>query len=195
MRSCPNCGQSVATNTDRFCPHCGAMLPITGATTSNTIVPPPAAPANGASSRGAANRTPIEGSWSQVQAAPVYTAPPRPGAPYAQPTSGPFVDSGIRGGNLPSQPLPHGTRPQASFGADTLLSTLLAMGQRSPNVRSSGMMMRLVVAAIALLIVLFVIAKIVGAIVSTLFPLLLLAVVLFLGYQYIARGRRGRRLP
>lgn len=195
MRSCPNCGQSVAANTDRFCPHCGAMLPVTRATTSNTIVPPPAAPVNGAQPYGAANQPPIDGNWQQAQAAPVYTAPPRPQAPYAQPTSGPFVDSGVMGGNLPAQPLPRPTRPQASFNADTLLASLLAVSGRSSSIRSSGMITRLVIAAIALLIVLFVVAKVVGAIVSALFPLLLLAVVLFLGYQYVARGRRGRRLP
>lgn len=57
MRPCPSCGQSVASDTDRFCPNCGAQLPA-------------AAPANaGPAPAHSASTT------TTTQTAPTYTTP------------------------------------------------------------------------------------------------------------------------
>src|SRR5436309_1442096 len=42
MRPCPNCGQDVASDSDRFCPHCGYLLPRPATVGNGAPSPQPA---------------------------------------------------------------------------------------------------------------------------------------------------------
>ncbi len=194
MRPCPNCGQDAATS-DRFCPHCGYLLPWAQSVAASTQPPLP----NGAAtpSQGQAYTPPVQPQPSyappvqpQRQAAPqaAYTAQP----PYADPnaTTAPqtpsYVNSGVYGGN---RPLPRVQQaPTPVKGADPLMNTLGGLG-RSFGASDARGLLRLAVIVIAVIVVLAVVFKLIAFALSLL-PWLLLIAAIVVAWQYRKRRRR-----
>lgn len=202
MRPCPNCGQDVAPTSDRFCPHCGAMLPWASAAGSNGTAAAASTPSRQPyqapqttyrPQQGAANTTP---SYAQPQPQTPYA---QPRAPYAQtdPNQGAFL-GGVQGGNLPA-PLQRTPTPAAPMGgAGPALNTLLSMGRSvagSRSTRRSITPTRIALAIVAVVVALWLVWTLVHFVLTVLLPIVFVLAVLFLIYQYGIKRRLGRRLP
>ena len=172
MRLCPNCGQQVTSDDDRFCPHCGSLLPPAPA--GNATTPPP-----------------------QAQPQPTYQAAPQPTytatAPnqntYAAPS---YTSGGVSGGNLPSPHVQRAPTPVApAQGADPTMNTLMSMVRSIVSMDLRGLLILAVVVVVAV-IALVLIFQIVAWVLS-LGGLWLRLIAI--GAYLSRRGRRGRRLP
>ncbi len=189
MRPCPNCGQDAATS-DRFCPHCGYLLPW--AQSAAAPPQPPSPSPNGAAThgQGRAYTPPVQ---PQRQPAPqaAYTAQP----PYADPnaTTAPqtpsYVNNGVYGGNLPLSRVQQAPTPVAPVkGADPRMNTLTGLG-RSFGASDARGLLRLAVIVIAVIVVLAVVFKLVAFALGIL-PWLLLIAAIVVAWQYRKRRRR-----
>jgi len=220
MRPCPNCGQDVAPTSDRFCPHCGAMLPWASAAGSNGTAAAASTPSRQPyqapqttyrPQQGAANTTPSYGQpqpqapYGQPQPQAPY-AQPQPQTPYVQPRA-PYVQTdpnqgaflgGVQGGNLPA-PLQRTPTPAAPMGgAGPALNTLLSMGRSvagSRSTRRSITPTRIALAIVAVVVALWLVWTLVHFVLTVLLPIVFVLAVLFLIYQYGIKRRLGRRLP
>jgi len=189
MRPCPNCGQDAATS-DRFCPHCGYLLPWA----QSTAAPPQAPSPNGAAAPG-------------QQPQPSYTPPAQPqrqatpqAASAAQPlyadpnaTTAPktlsYVNSGAFGGNLPLSRVQQAPTPVAPVkGAAPLMNTLSGLGSSFGASDARGLL-RLAAIVIAVIVVLAVVFKLIAFALSLL-PWLLLIAAIVVAWQYRKRRRR-----
>ncbi len=207
MRPCPNCGQDVAPTSDRFCPHCGAMLPWASSAGSNGTAAAASTPSRQPyqapqttyrPQQGTANTTP---SYAQPQ--PPYAQPQTPYAqpqsPYAQEDSnqGTFL-GGVQGGNLPA-PLQRTPTPVAPLGgAGPTLNTLIGMGRFAAGSRSTRRSItptRIALAIVAVVVALWLVWTLVHFVLTVLLPIVFVLAVLFLIYQYGIKRRLGRRLP
>jgi len=200
MRPCPNCGQDAATS-DRFCPHCGYLLPWAQSAAASPQAPSP----NGAtaSGQGQAYTPPVQprpayASPVQPQRQPApqaaYTAQP----PYADPnaTTAPntpaYVNNDMYGGNLPLPRVQQAPTPVAPVkGADPLMNTLSGLGSSFGASNARGLL-RLAVIVLAVIVVLAVVFKLI-AFALGLLPWLLLIAAIVVAWQY--RKRRRRRRP
>ncbi len=200
MRSCPNCGQDVASTSGRFCPYCGAMLPWASG----------AAGSNGTGAATTPSQQPYQAPQTtyrpqQGAGAPPYVQPQpqtpyvQPRAPYAQPdpNQGGFL-GGVQGGNLPA-PLQRSTPPVAPLGgAGPALNTLIGMGRFAAGSRSGRRSItptRIALAIVAVLVALWLIGIVVSFVLHVVLPIVFVLAVLFLVYQYGIKKRLGRRLP
>ncbi len=189
MRPCPNCGQDAATS-DRFCPHCGYLLPWA----QSTAAPPQAPSPNGAAAPG-------------QQPQPSYTPPAQPqrqatpqAASAAQPlyadpnaTTAPktpsYVNSGAFGGNLPLSRVQQAPTPVAPVkGTAPLMNTLSGLGSSFGASDARGLL-RLAAIVIAVIVVLAVVFKLIAFALSLL-PWLLLIAAIVIAWQYRKRRRR-----
>lgn len=167
MRPCPNCGQNVASESDRFCPNCGFQLP------------PAAAPAG----------PDPQAAYQQAQPAqqPVYTYAPAPDPnAYSAPT---YTAGRASGANLPAAPLPGNARQNRPSPGSSAWMNLVR------SVVTSDLRTLLILAAVvvAIIFVVVIVFKIVSFFLSLWWLwLLIIAVAAYAGQR---RRRRGRRLP
>ncbi len=197
MRPCPNCGQDAATS-DRFCPHCGYLLPWA----QPTAAPSPAPSPNGATTpvQGQAYTPPAQPQPSyappiqpQRQATPqaAYTAQPLYADPNATtaPKTPSYVNSDVYGGNLPLSRVSQAPTPVAPVkGADPLMNTLSGLGSSFGASDARGLL-RLAAIVIAVIVVLAVVFKLI-AFALGLLPWLLLIAAIVIAWQYRKRRRR-----
>jgi hypothetical protein len=172
MRPCPNCGQQVTSDDDRFCPHCGFLLPPAPAGNA-TATPPQPQP------------------QPTYQAAPqaTYTATAPNQNTYAAPS---YTSGGVSGGNLPSPRVQRAPTPVApAQGADPTMNTLMSMVRSVVSMDLRGLLI-LGVVILVVIVALVLIFKIVAWFLSLWWLWLL---IIAIGAYLSRRGRRGRRLP
>jgi len=197
MRPCPNCGQDAATS-DRFCPHCGYLLPWA----QSAAAPSPPPSPNGAATPGQqpSYMPPVQPQPSytppaqpQRQATPqaAYTAQPLYADPNATtaPKTPSYVNSGAFGGNLPLSRVQQVPTPVAPVkGAAPLMNTLSGLGSSFGASDARGLL-RLAAIVIAVIVVLAVVFKLIAFALSLL-PWLLLIAAIVIAWQYRKRRRR-----
>ncbi len=205
MRPCPNCGQDAPLS-DRFCPHCGSLLPWASSAAAQT-----SAPAPGAQQTYAPPIQPQQTYAAPPQPQQAYAPPPQPqrqpasGAtytaqpPYADPnaytpnapaTNTPaYVNNGVYGGNLPMSPVQQAPAPVAPIkGADPAMNTLLDLGRSLGSTDTRGLL-RLAALLLAVVVAIVIVFKVVSVVFSLL-PWLILIVAIIAVWQYRKRRRR-----
>lgn len=187
MRPCPNCGQDAATS-DRFCPHCGYLLPWA----QSAAAPSPPPSPNGAATPGQqpAYAPPIQPQRQATPQAP-YTAQPLYADPNATttPQTPSYVNSGAFGGNLPLSRVQQAPTPVAPVkGGAPLMNTLSGLGSSFGASDARGLL-RLAAIVIAVIVVLAVVFKLIAFALSLL-PWLLLIAAIVIAWQYRKRRRR-----
>ena len=180
MILCQNCSQDVGSAEERFCPHCGSMLPwARPATPAGASVTPPQTPPSPYQQTPHSPYQPA--AQPSQQHDPAAYAPPT----YAQPTPNgyapPTYVSGSSGANLPAPR--RGTAPPM---AD------LANLARSASRMDNNSLIRLAVIAVLALVAAFVLFKVVSWFISIL-PVLIFIAAVILIWRYMQRN--GRRLP
>jgi zinc-ribbon domain len=198
MKPCPNCGQDVAGDSDRFCPHCGYLLPRPATVRDRAPVQPtPVAPQGAAPAspapQGAAPASPSPQPAYQPRAEfappPVYTAPAPDPRGYSAPS---YTSGGPNVGNLPAPRVQRTPTPVApATGADPAMNTLMTMVRSVVSLDARGLLI-LAAAVLAAIVVAVIVAKAVFWLLHILPWLLLIAAIVYVGQR--AR-RRWRRLP
>ena len=192
MRPCPNCGQDVASDSDRFCPHCGYLLPRPAVVGDRAPVQPtPVAP------HGAAPASPSPQPANQPPAAtaprPVSTAPAPDPTGYSAPS---YTSSTPNVGNLPAprvQRTPTPVAPAASAGP--AMNILMTMVRSVVSLDARGLLI-LAGAVLAAILMVAIVAKVMFWLLHMLFWLLLVAAIaVAVGYAGQRVRRRRRRLP
>src|SRR5207248_1719962 len=157
MKPCPNCGQDVAGDSDRFCPHCGYLLPRPATVRDRAPVQPvPAA----AAPQGAAPASPPPQPAYQPRAEtappPVYTAPPPDPRGYTAPS---YTSGAPNVGNLPAPRVHRTPTPVApATGADPAMNTLMTMVRSVVSLDARGLLI-LAGAVLAAIVVAVIVAK------------------------------------
>jgi len=204
MKPCPNCGQDTDQASDRFCPHCGYLLPWAQPNAPRGQQAPVGPAGAGAPRQAYAPQPHVYAPRPHApQPQPQQSAGTRPALPYAEPTpppsgyapggySGGYAPGGVDGGNLPLPRVQRAPTPVApGTGSDPLMNVvgglIRSLGGLNPRT--------LLVVAAVILVLIFAFGAIIHtvALVVQLVPWLILAALVF--YVWQRWGRSGRRLP
>lgn len=180
MRPCPNCGQSVASDSDRFCPNCGAVLPPVSADAGSQPSQPAYQPA------GQPSAQPPYQPVAQPSPQPTYTAPaPDPNA-YSAPA---YTRNTVSGSNLPVAGVQRNPPPVTpARGTNTWMNMVRSV---------VSMELRGLLILAAVVVVVIIAAVLIFKIVAWFLGLwwLWLLIIAAIAYTSQRRRRRGRRLP